>query len=455
MAGFLVKGIAISCHGYDFSSQYSGVFSSVPVSMENVFHTLQARGLVSQVTDEGLADLLGREVFTLYNGFDPTAASLHLGHLVPIICAAHMQRAGHRVILLVGGATGMIGDPSGRSSERNLLTPAQVEENVKGIHSQLARFLDFTGPNAAKIVNNYDWIGPFSFIEWLRDVGKFFNIRHMMGKDSVKLRLEGDSGLSYTEFSYMTLQAYDFLHLYEKEGCRLQTGGSDQWGNITAGCELIRRKLGGSAYGLTYPLITTSSGQKFGKSAGNAVWLDSAQTSPYEFYQYLVRTEDADVEKFLKYFTFVSLEEIASLMEQHSRDAGQRLPQKKLAEELTRIVHGDVGLAKAQQASAVLFGGNLEGLSETDLRGIFADVPSHQAGRSELDAGVGIVDLLVQSKLCPSKNEARRALQGGSIYLNNQRVEDLSLVVGDRHLAVGNLLVLRSGKKNFRLVEFV
>ncbi|MDX2110077.1 MAG: tyrosine--tRNA ligase [Verrucomicrobiota bacterium] len=422
--------------------------------MSNVHDTLHARGLVSQITDEELPKLLSRERVTLYTGFDPTAASLHLGHLVPIMCAAHFQRAGHRVILVVGGATGMVGDPGGKSSERNLLTREQVETNTAAIKKQLSHFVTFEGDNPVLLLDNHAWIGPMTFIDWLREVGKHFTINYMLQKDSVQSRLGSDNGISYTEFSYMTMQAYDFLHLYETHGCRLQCGGSDQWGNITAGTELIRKKVGGSAFGLTYPLIMGSNGQKFGKSSGAAVWLDSEWTTPFAFYQYLVRTEDADIENFLKYFTFVSIDEIASLMEQHKSAPEKRVPQKRLAEELTRIVHGEAGLARALKASEVLFGGGLDGLGEKELRAIFADVPSHRAASTALDAGIPIVELLIAAKVCPSKNEARRALQAGGLYLNNQRIEDPALIVTRAQLAAGNLLVLRSGRKNYTVVEF-
>src|SRR5262249_21667922 len=278
-----------------------------------VFDTLEERGFVAQCSDEGLRDHLASNRITVYCGFDPSAPSLHLGNLVPIMGLAHFQRAGHRVLEVVGGATGMIGDPSGKSEERNLLTAEQIAQNVASMRRQMERFLDFSGPNPAVIVNNHDWIGPMSFIDWLRDVGKYFTVNYMTAKESVKRRLESEQGISYTEFSYMTLQAYDFLHLFDHFGCTLQVGGSDQWGNITAGMDLIRKLRQGTAYALTFPLVTTAAGEKFGKSAGNAMWLDPAPTSPWDFYQYLVRQEDRDVIRFLNLFTFLPKDQIDAL----------------------------------------------------------------------------------------------------------------------------------------------
>src|SRR5579862_4186409 len=298
--------------------------------MSSVYDTLEQRGLVAQSTDPELGELLGRERLTIYVGFDPTASSLHLGNLVPIMSLAHFQRAGHKVIALVGGATAMVGDPSGRSDERNLLTIEQVKQNALGVREQLSRFLDFDGPNAAVMVDNYDWTAPMSFIDWLRDVGKYFTVNYMVAKESVKSRMQAEAGISFTEFSYMTMQAFDFLHLHDHYGCRLQGGGSDQWGNITAGIDLIRRLRQQQAYGLTFPLITTASGAKFGKSAGNALWLDGGRTSPWEFYQYLVRQDDRDVARFLRIYTFLPDAELAELDEQIAAHPEQRAAQKAL-----------------------------------------------------------------------------------------------------------------------------
>lgn len=423
--------------------------------MASVYENLRQRGLIAQMTDENLPQLLAEKTFTMYTGFDPTGASLHLGHLLPILCAAHFQRAGHQVLLIVGGATGMVGDPSGRASERSLLTREEVRANTAAIQGQLARFLRFEGEKAAQLLDNHDWIGPLSFIDWLREVGKFFTINYMLQKDSVQSRLESEGGITFTEFSYMTMQAYDFFHLYHQYGCTLQCGGSDQWGNITAGTELIRKKAGGSAFGITYPLIMDANGQKFGKSSGASVWLDAGKTSPYAFYQYFVRTPDADINAWLRYFTFLEIEEIEALMARHQEAPEKRLAQKRLAEELTRTVHGESGLARARKASEVLFGGGIEGLEEAELRQIFADVPSQRLPVEKLVEGMPLLELLLAVKVCPSKNEARRALQQGGIYLNNQRVDDPALIVTSSHCAAGSLLILRSGRKNYTLVEFI
>ncbi|MDQ7005656.1 MAG: tyrosine--tRNA ligase [Acidobacteriota bacterium] len=417
----------------------------------------QARGMFEQVTNEaGLREHLARPGAAFYIGFDPTADSLHVGSLLPVMALAHVQRAGHRPIALVGGATGMIGDPSGRSSERNLLTAEQVAENCAGIRRQLEHFISFEGRAAAMLVDNHDWIGAMSFIEWLRDVGKHFTVNYMMAKESVRRRLEDrEHGISYTEFSYMTLQAYDFYHLYEKHGCRVQGGGSDQWGNITAGIELIRRKAGVEAFGITFPLVKTASGEKFGKSAGNAIWLDPKRTSPYEFYQFWVRTDDRDVENYLKYFTFLEVDEIETLCSAHRDDPGRREAQKRLAAEVTRLVHGEEGLNAARQASQALFGGDVTGMSDRELLAIFADVPSTEVERGRLEQGYPLVELLADSGACKSRGEARRLVRNGGAYLNNQRLDDPEKIIGVGDLASESVLILRTGKKNYRLVKVV
>ncbi len=422
--------------------------------MTFVFETLQERGFIEAVTDAGLGQYLAANQVTLYAGFDPSADSLHLGHLLPIMALAHFQRAGHLVLLVVGGATGMIGDPSGRSDERNLLTPDEVAENVKAVRKQLERFLAFTGENPAQLLDNLDWIGKLSFIDWLREVGKHFNVNQMLAKESVKSRLGAENGISYTEFSYMTMQAYDFRYLFDHHNCTLQVGGSDQWGNITAGIELTRKTRGQQVYGITFPLITTASGEKFGKSAGNAVWLDPARTSPYKFYQYWINTEDADVERYLKYFSFLELAEIGKITTAHAEEPHQRTGQKRLAAEMTRLVHGDTGLATAEKATQVLFGGDVAGLTDADLLDICADVPATPVGRDALEAGIGLLDLLTRTGLCKSKSEARRLIEGGGAYLNNQRLSDIELVVTPEHRASQSCLLLRTGKKNYHLVRF-
>jgi tyrosyl-tRNA synthetase len=420
--------------------------------MASVFDTLEERGFISQCSDDALRDHLARHKVTVYAGFDPTAPSLHLGHLVPIMALAHFQRASHRVLQVVGGATGMIGDPSGRSDERNLLTPDQVAQNVASVRRQMERFLNFTGENAATILNNHDWIGGMSFIEWLRDVGKFFTVNYMLAKDSVKRRLETEQGISYTEFSYMTLQAYDFLHLFDRYGCTLQVGGSDQWGNITAGMDLIRKLRQGTAYALTSPLVTTSSGEKFGKSAGNAVWLDPALTSPWDFYQYLVRQEDRDVIRFLNLYTFLRRERIESLAEAVRTAPERREAQKVLACEVTRLVHGEAVAQEMARAAEIVYHSEIKDLSDQTLAAVFASVPSTEVSAAELDGGLDLVALLDRTKLAASKGEARRLIKSGGVYVNNVRV-DGEIKLGRQHLASQSFIVLRSGKKNYHLVR--
>ena len=417
---------------------------------------LRRRGLLEQISDEaGLTALFAREQVSFYVGFDPTARSLHVGNFVPIMMMAHLQRAGHRPIAVVGGATGMIGDPSGRSSERNLLDDSAVLANLATIRTQLASFLRFEGANAAKVVNNADWPGPISYLHWLRDVGKYFSVNAMIAKESVRRRLEErDQGISYTEFSYMLLQAYDFFVLNRDEGVQLQMGGNDQWGNITAGIELIHKKGGGQAYAITSPLLLTAAGEKFGKSAGNAVWLDSALTSPFAFYQYWVRTDDRDAGKFLRMFTFLDLEEIEAIEAAHASNLAGRGAQKRLAQEVTRIVHGEAALLRAELATEILFGREIQGLSDAELADIFGDVPSTQLERNRLEAGIDLISLLVEMGASASKGEARRALTAGSIYLNNVKVTDAALMVTAAQLASESTLVVRTGKKNYFLARF-
>ena len=417
---------------------------------------LRRRGLLEQISDEaGLAALFAREQVSFYVGFDPTARSLHVGNFVPIMMMAHLQRAGHRPIAVVGGATGMIGDPSGRSSERNLLDDSAVLANLATIRTQLASFLRFEGANAAKVVNNADWTGPISYLHWLRDVGKYFSVNAMIAKESVRRRLEErDQGISYTEFSYMLLQAYDFFVLNRDEGVQLQMGGNDQWGNITAGIELIHKKGGGQAYAITSPLLLTAAGEKFGKSAGNAVWLDSALTSPFAFYQYWVRTDDRDAGKFLRMFTFLDLDEIEAIEAAHASNLAGRGAQKRLAQEVTRIVHGEAALLRAELATEILFGREIQGLSDAELADIFGDVPSTQLERNRLEAGIDLISLLVEMGASASKGEARRALTAGSIYLNNVKVTDAALMVTAAQLASESTLVVRTGKKNYFLARF-
>lgn len=420
----------------------------------SVYEVLEERGFIEQVSDEGLAKVLAEGKVAVYNGFDPTADSLHIGHLVPVMALAHFQRAGHRVIAVVGGATGMIGDPSGRSEERNLLDAAQIEHNLRGIRSQIERYIDVSDPARGIVVNNHDWIGRMTFIDWLRDVGKHFGIGYMLGKESVRSRLGSERGISFTEFSYMTLQAYDFLHLAREEGCTVQAGGNDQWGNITAGIDLCRKVLGKPVHGLTYPLLKKADGGKFGKTAGGSVWLDPARTSPYKFYQYWMQVDDADAERLLKFFTFLPVAEIAGAMAAHAEAPHQRAAQKLLAEEATRLAHGEEGLASARRATEILFGGEIAGLADKDLEEIFEGVPSGQLPRARLAEGLRIVDLLAESGAAASKGEARRLLQQGGVYINNRRLESHDEAITEAHLASETMLVLRLGKKRYHVARF-
>jgi tyrosyl-tRNA synthetase len=418
--------------------------------MASIFQTLQERGFIAQCSDESLPALLSSNRVTVYAGFDPTADSLHLGHLVPIMALAHFQRAGHRPLMVVGGATGMVGDPSGRSEERNLLTREQIASNVRAVRGQMERFLAFDGPNPATILDNFDWIGAFSFLDWLRDVGKYFTVAAMIAKESVQRRLEG--GISYTEFSYMTLQAYDFLHLFTNHGCALQVGGSDQWGNITAGIDLIRRVRQGQAYGITFPLVTTSSGEKFGKTAGNALWLDPRRSSPWDFYQYLVRQDDRDVIRFLNLYTFLPAEAISELERAVREEPHKREAQKRLALEVTALVHGQETAREMAHAADVVYQSEIKGISDKTLAAVFASVPATTITRAELASGLPLLDLLLRTALASSKGEARRLLTSGAVYVNNVRQgNDVSL--GIDHLASTSFIVLRSGKKNYHLVR--
>ncbi|TWT48535.1 tyrosine--tRNA ligase [Botrimarina hoheduenensis] len=426
------------------------------------FKELQARGLVHQSTDEKLGAWLAAKPRTVYAGFDPTADSLHVGSLLGLIVLRRFQQAGHRPIAVVGGATGMIGDPSGKSAERNLLTREQLEANVAGIASQMRRFLDFEpGPASAALLNNFDWTGGWSYLEFLRDIGKNFPVNVMLQKDSVKSRLgrgdaDNSAGMSYTEFSYMLLQAYDFVHLAQTESCELQAGGSDQWGNITAGIDLARRMHAQQLYGMTWPLLTKSDGTKMGKTESGAIWLDPQRTSPYEFYQYWVNVDDADVGGCLRMLTELPLEEIVSLDAQRAENAAERLSQKRLAESLTRLVHGEEGVAVAQRATAVFFGGaEVEGLDDRVLGQLFADVPAGECPLSTLSGeGLPIVEALIAAGLAKSKAEARRTVEQGGAYINNRRVEGLERTLTPADLASESVTVLRSGRKRYALLRF-
>lgn len=422
----------------------------------NAFEELQWRGMVFDYV-EGIQSLLATQPVTVYNGFDVTADSLHIGHMVPLLALARLQRYGHHPIAVAGGGTSMIGDPSGKSAERQLLTRDQVEFNTQAIKAQLARFLDFESKsNPARLVNNADWLMPLNLIDFLRDIGKYFTVNYMIAKDSVRSRIDREEGISFTEFSYMLLQSYDFLHLHRTYGCRLQTGGSDQWGNITAGVELVRRVTGNAVYGMVYPLITKADGTKFGKTESGAVWLDAKRTSPYRFYQFWLNTDDRDVIHYLKVFTFLSQDEIAGLEDALRNHPEQREAQRTLARTMTAMLHGESALARAEQAAQALFGGEVEGLSAAEIEDIFADVPSALLGSDALSgSGMNIVDLLVTCGMMKSKGEVRRAISEGGVYLNNHRVADSEQAVTLAHLLEGAFLILRRGKKNYFLVKVV
>ncbi len=430
--------------------------SSTPTAP--ILDELDARGLIADVSQrDELAKLLAAGPITLYAGYDPTASSLHVGNLVPMILQARLQRAGHRPIVVVGGATGMIGDPSGKSSERALLDDATLGANVAAIRAQLSRFLDFgDGPTGALLVDNADWFRGVGYLDFLRDVGKHLSINYMLAKDSVKSRLEGETGISYTEFSYMLLQAWDFVQLRRRHGCRLQVGGSDQWGNITAGCELSRRVDGEHLYGLVAPLLLDSAGNKMGKtSTGERVWLDPALTSPYRFYQYWLNVPDDQVRKLLLIFSLRPIAEIEERVRAHLADPSKRDGQRTLALEFTSWVHGPDAARAAVAASQVLFGEALDGLGDGDLAALATEVPHSDLPRAELAAGVPIVDLLVSRGLFKSKGDARRQIAQGGAYLNNVRVDAVDLVVTAAHLATPTYLLLRQGKKNYHLLRVV
>jgi tyrosyl-tRNA synthetase len=411
------------------------------------------RGMVSESTD-GLAELLATERITAYIGFDPTSSSLHAGSLLTVMGLARLQRYGHSPIAIVGGGTGMIGDPSGKSHERNLLSREQIDVNVAGIRDQLARFLDFDSTkNPARIVNNADWLGTIDLLSFLRDAGKHFTVSYMLQKESVNRRLESEEGISYTEFSYLLLQAYDFVELFDRFGCVLQMGGSDQWGNITAGIDLIRKLRGAKAHGLVWPLMTTASGTKFGKTETGAVWLDAARTSPFKFYQFWLNTDDRDVVPYLKYFTFLDRAAIDELDRATTTAPEQRAAQRVLAREVTNLVHGADHVARAEHASQVLFSEDLTTLSADEVLTVFDDVPSTALPAGELGAGIGLVDLVARIQLAPSKAEARRLVLSGGVYVNNRRMADPTQKITRDDAIDGRLLVLRKGQKQNHLVR--
>jgi tyrosyl-tRNA synthetase len=428
------------------------------MAMQDIISELIWRGLIHQTTEltPQMAVWLNDKSRTVYAGFDPTADSLHVGSLLPLLMLRRFQRAGHRPIALIGGATGMIGDPSGKSEERNLLTNEQLRRNMDGMLPQLRQFLDFdAGANSAILVNNFDWIGPFTYLEFLRDIGKHFPVNMMLAKDSVKGRIDRDSGISYTEFSYMLVMAYDFVYLQQKYDCLLQVGGSDQWGNITAGIDLGRRMHGVQLYGLTNPLLTKSDGGKMGKTESGTVWLSAARTSPYQFYQYWINVDDADAGKCLRFLTELTQEEVESLDAARAADPGRRESQRRLAGELTKLVHGDSGLSAAKRATEIFFGAEISELNDQQLSQIFADVPSRELPRARLTGdGLPLIDAFVESGLAKSKGDARRTIQQGGAYVNNRRLGEPEARLTAAHLASETVMVLRSGKKSYALLHF-
>jgi len=419
---------------------------------KTILEELQWRDIVFDFT-EHVPELVKNEKVSMYIGFDPTGDSLHVGHLVPMLTLARFQRWGHHPIALAGGGTGMIGDPSGRSAERNLLSAEQLQHNVSCIRNQLSMFIDFdVKSNPAKLVNNADWLGKLNLIDFLRDIGKQFSFNAMLQKDSVKGRMEG--GISYTEFSYMLLQSYDFLHLFREHNCVLQAGGSDQWGNITAGTDLIRRE-GGRAHGLFYHLITKADGSKFGKTASGAVWLDPDKTSPFRFYQFWVNADDREVIPYLKKFTFMEESEIAEIAAAHAEAPHQRAAHKRLAQEVTRMVHGDTALANAEKATDVLFGGSIDGLGAAEIGDIFAEVASTEVSGHELDGGKPLVDILAESGVASGKKDARRSIDGGGIYVNNIKSDSTDQTVSRSDAIEGQFVILRKGKKKYHLLKII
>lgn len=419
----------------------------------NFVEELRWRGLLQDIMP-GTEELLEKEVISGYIGFDPTADSLHIGHLTQVFTLLRFQKAGHRPIALIGGATGMVGDPSGKSAERNLLDEETLNKNVAGLKTQLEKFLDFTNPTTgAVLVNNYDWMKDYSFLTFIRDIGKHLTVSYMMAKDSVKTRLE--TGMSFTEFSYQLLQAFDFYKLYETKNCKLQMGGSDQWGNITSGTELIRRKASGEAFALTTQLIRKADGTKFGKTESGSVWLDRTKTSPYKFYQFWINTSDADAKNWIYIFTFFTKEETDALVAEHDKDPGKRVLQKTLAKELTVLVHSLEDYEAVVEASSILFNGTINDLANLSgelFSDIFEGVPQFSLSKSDIEGGTLIVDLLAdKTKIFPSKGEARKMIQGGGIRINKEKVETQDLMVNSSHLINNRYILIQKGKNNYYL----
>lgn len=424
----------------------------------NLIEELRWRGMIQDIMP-GTEEQLNKEMTSGYIGFDPTATSLHIGSLVPIILLRHLQKNGHKPYVLIGGATGMIGDPTGKSAERNLLDEASLAANVAGVQKQLTKYLDFDTnlPNGAVLVNNYDWFKEISFIGFLRDIGKLLTVNYMMAKDSVKKRIDSETGISYTEFAYQLMQGYDYSYLYEKYNCKLQMGGSDQWGNITTGSELIRRKNGGEAFAFTCPLLKKADGGKFGKTEGGNVWLDPERTTPYQFYQFWINASDDDAEKWIKIFTFLSKEEIENLIVEHQKDPAARILQKALAKEVTTFVHDEAAYNEAIATTEKLFSAQnapAESLSVEDLEGmngiVKIDFP-----KTQLDAGVDIVSFLAETQIFPSKGEARKMVQGGGVSINRNKISDVQLNMSSIALLHDQYLLIQKGKKNYYLVKAV
>ncbi|MGN6401589.1 MAG: tyrosine--tRNA ligase [Flavisolibacter sp.] len=421
----------------------------------NLIAELRWRGLIQDITP-GTEEQLLKEMTSGYIGFDPTADSLHIGSLVPILILVHMQRAGHKPFALVGGATGMVGDPSGKSAERNLLSENVLKKNQEGVKKQLMKFLDFnpSKPNAAEMVNNYDWFKDMNFLQFIRDVGKHISVNYMMSKDSVRKRLDGETGISFTEFTYQLIQGYDFYWLYQNKNCKLQMGGSDQWGNITTGTELIRRKAGGEAFAFTCPLITKADGGKFGKTEQGNVWLDAEKTTPYQFYQFWLNAADSDAEKWIKIFTFLPQDEINNLIEEHHKDQSKRVLQKRLAQELTIFVHGVEEYSKAIETTQKLFAqqnASTESLSEDDLKGMQGIVHVNYS-KDQLQNGADVITLLTDTNIFPSKGEARKMIQNGGVSINRKKVDNLQMTIDSSLLLHGKYLLIQKGKKNYYLL---
>jgi tyrosyl-tRNA synthetase len=422
----------------------------------NILDELEWRGLLADCTNAAdLRTRLDAGPITLYAGFDPTADSLHVGNLVPLLALRRFQLQGHHPIAVAGGATGAIGDPSGKAAERQLLTQEVLESNIASVKTQMRRLLDFEcQPNPARLLDNADWTRPVRYLDFLRDIGKHFSVNQMIGKESVRARMEDrESGISYTEFSYMLLQAFDFYHLRKDLNCELQIGGSDQWGNITAGSDLIRKKLGAAAYGLTLPLITNADGSKFGKTEAGAIWVDARRTSVYRFYQFWIRTDDRDVVPYLKYFTFLGQEEIEALAAQHTARPEARAAHKALAAAMTGLIHGQAAAAEAVRASEILFGGALEGVTRETFAEIVGEIPAWQTETDKFQGGgIALVEVLVHSGLCPSKGQARKDIEGGGVYVNNAREANPLRHLTANDLLFGRHVLLRKGKRNYVVV---